>query len=302
MSNGDTQVMEVTQQPETMNPTDVLAQVQLIQHIIKSVMKKGLHYGVIPGCGDKPTLLKPGAEKLLMTFRLAADVHVTDLHMPEDDYRAYRVHCPIRSLQTDKIVGTGVGECGSREEKFAWRKAVSQEEFDATDPDKRRIKYKSKPPNILQIAQNPHDQANTCLKIARKRAMVDGTITSLSAGDIFYQDIEDLENPTGVRTARSKPATDTKPEPQPMGFGNEAATPLSNLTDESLQWYLRVIQENIADKAKAKFLVRNTKKLKDLMQEMDNRIEGVESAQGYDESQEDYPTDIDNNPEGDSMY
>ena len=47
---------------------EVIAQVQKIQLVMEKVMTEGEHYGVIPGT-NKPTLLKPGAEKLLLTFR-----------------------------------------------------------------------------------------------------------------------------------------------------------------------------------------------------------------------------------------
>jgi hypothetical protein len=57
--------------PLTVN--DIKGQVDLIQNVMKSVMQKDQHYGLIPGCGDKPALLKPGAEKLNLTFRMAPD-------------------------------------------------------------------------------------------------------------------------------------------------------------------------------------------------------------------------------------
>ena len=49
--------------------TAIKAQVQLIQQVMKEVMQKDEHYGVIPGT-LKPSLLKSGAEKLCLTFRL----------------------------------------------------------------------------------------------------------------------------------------------------------------------------------------------------------------------------------------
>ena len=49
-----------------MSAQQVLGQVALIQQILATAMKKGTHYDTIPGCGDKPTLLKPGAEKLCL--------------------------------------------------------------------------------------------------------------------------------------------------------------------------------------------------------------------------------------------
>ncbi|WP_418719751.1 hypothetical protein [Bilophila wadsworthia] len=38
---------------------------------------------------------------------------------------------------------------------------------------------------------NPADYYNTCLKMAKKRALVDAVLTCTAASDIFTQDIED---------------------------------------------------------------------------------------------------------------
>ena len=40
-----------------------------LREVMKSVMKKDQDYGEIPGTNSKPTLLKPGGEKLCMLFR-----------------------------------------------------------------------------------------------------------------------------------------------------------------------------------------------------------------------------------------
>ena len=56
--------------------TEIKNQVTLIQQVMREVMIEGEHYGTIPGCGDKKVLLKSGAEKLMLTFRLANDLDV----------------------------------------------------------------------------------------------------------------------------------------------------------------------------------------------------------------------------------
>ena len=38
-----------------------LKAIRLFQAVVKSELKENHDYGVIPGTGDKPTLLKPGA-------------------------------------------------------------------------------------------------------------------------------------------------------------------------------------------------------------------------------------------------
>jgi hypothetical protein len=55
---------------DAISPKKLTEQVALIQNVMRSVMKDGEHFGKIPGCGEKPSLLKPGAEKLCFTFRM----------------------------------------------------------------------------------------------------------------------------------------------------------------------------------------------------------------------------------------
>ena len=167
---------------------DVRAQVNLIQEVMKSVMIDGTHYGKIPGCGDKPTLLKPGAEKLISTFNLCPRVIVEDLS--KDDIIRYRIICSLETM-SGKFVGDGVGECSSEEGKYKWRKTVSDEEYEATPETHKRIKY-NKNYSEEQVRTNPYDLANTILKMAKKRALVDATLTRTAASDIFTQDIEDM--------------------------------------------------------------------------------------------------------------
>jgi len=167
---------------------DVRAQVNLIQEVIKSVFQEGQHYGKIPGCGDKPTLLKPGAEKLITTFNLCPKVIVEDLS--KDDIIRYRIICRLETM-SGKFVGDGVGECSSEEGKYKWRKTVSNEEYKATPETHKRIKY-NKNYSEEQVRTNPYDLANTILKMAKKRALVDATLTRTAASDIFTQDIEDM--------------------------------------------------------------------------------------------------------------
>lgn len=101
---------------------DIKSQVALIQDVMKTVMLKGEHYGVIPGCGDKPALLKPGAEKLNLTFRMAPDpqTEVVDLG---SGHREYRVKCEMRSIKAGQLLGAGVGSASTMETKWRYRNA-----------------------------------------------------------------------------------------------------------------------------------------------------------------------------------
>lgn len=188
------------EQGRALTAVDVRAHVNLIQQVMQSVMKKDTHYGVIPGC-KLPSLYKAGSEVLLTTFRIAVVPEVEDLSTP-DEIR-YRVSAKGVHQQTGIVIGVGVGECSTNEDKYKWRGAVCDEEYDATPENRRRIKYqkggyvngrydKYAIVQKKQIRTEPADLANTVLKMAKKRAQIDLTLTGTAASDIFTQDIEDL--------------------------------------------------------------------------------------------------------------
>lgn len=180
----------VEQRPLT--ALDIRAQVNLIQEVMKAVMRDKEHYGIIPGC-QKPSLWKPGAEKLLVTFRIASEPEILDLSTADE--ARYRVIRKGTHINSGTFVGAGIGECSSGEEKYKWRKSVCDEEFDVTPETHRRekfSKYDGKVTKVKQVRTNPSDVANTVLKMADKRAYVALALNVTAASDIFTQDIEEL--------------------------------------------------------------------------------------------------------------
>lgn len=85
----------------------------------KSILKMDLDYGVIPGT-PKPSLYKPGAEKLRLVYGLSSEhdciEKVVDLDRPYIDY-TYR--CTIKSRQ-GQILAQCDGSCNSMEPKFGF--------------------------------------------------------------------------------------------------------------------------------------------------------------------------------------
>lgn len=211
----------------------IRANVNLIQEVMKSVMKKDVHYGTIPGT-NKPTLYKAGSEKILSTFRIVVELEVEDLSFSD----CFRFRVKARGvLPSGEVVGCGIGECSTDEEKYKWRGALTDKEFEATPEDRRRIKY-SRPSNYnqegetKQIRTNPSDLANTALKMAKKRAQIDLTLTATGASDVFDQDIEDLpeeylsgvqKQPAGSRAAAAVEKINAAKEAQADGAKVNAA-------------------------------------------------------------------------------
>ncbi len=186
---------------------DVREHVNLIQEVMRAVMKPDVHYGVIPGC-DKPSLYKAGSEVLLSTFRIAVSVLTEDLSTA--DCIRYRIRTVGTHQQSGVVVGEGIGECSTDEAKYKWRRCYDKREFAATPESRKRIRYvtaKGKEYENMEVRTEPADLANTVLKMAKKRAQIDLTLTSTAASDIFTQDIEDIpeELRTEVREDSGKP-------------------------------------------------------------------------------------------------
>ena len=191
----------ITLQPQTalsitetrMSTAQLIAQRTAIVEVMQSAMKKDQDYGIIPGT-PKPTLYKPGSEKILAIFHLGIRPRVEDLST-QDTIR-YRVHCEIFHQPTGAVLGEGIGEASSAESKYQWRAVVCDEEWDSTPEDRSRIKWKKGnggPFSVRQVRADMDDVANTVLKMAKKRAQIDATLTATAASDIFAQDLEDLK-------------------------------------------------------------------------------------------------------------
>lgn len=194
----------------------VQGQVAQIQELMKTVMIDNQHYGKIPGCGDKPTLLKAGAEKIMLTFRLVPETKIDVLDLP-GGHREYRAETRIFT-QTGVFLGNGVGTASTMESKYRFRtgeiKFTDQPVPQAywtlkkNDPAKAQalIGGPGHAPRKNDTGQwvialqgektehdNPADYYNTCEKMAKKRAFVDAALTVTAASDIFAQDLEELE-------------------------------------------------------------------------------------------------------------
>jgi len=136
-----------------------------IREFVSQIMIEGEDFGVIPGTRTKPTLLKPGAEKLSAFFGLAPDIDVTQRieQWEAPEFFQYEVKCSLRGAD-GRLRGSGIGSCSSRESQY-----------------KRR---------------NLADVANTILKMAKKRAMVDAVLSTTGASQFYTQDVEVQQHDT----------------------------------------------------------------------------------------------------------
>lgn len=184
----------------------LVQQVAAIQQIMAAVMREGEHYGVIPGTNGKPTLLKSGAEKLCFAFRLRPTFEIDERSLP-GGHREFLIRCRLSS-DAGVIMGSGVGMASTAESKYA---RGGLECPACGRPKLIRSKFKEgflvcfqkrggcgaeiAAENAIKSAGNPADFLNTVLKMAKKRAHVDATLTALAASDCFTQDLEDERRP-----------------------------------------------------------------------------------------------------------
>lgn len=216
---------------------EIAARVEMVKNVTKEIMKSGVHYGTIPGAGKKATLLKPGAETLMLALGIASVPEIEDLSGVDTlgyPFVRYRVVC--RGFdKSGNVVGAGIGEACSLEEKWLWKKAFD-EEFNSAPENARRIKFgwdsqKRQKYQIKQVRASCYDIANTILKQGKKRAFVDLALTVAAASDTFTQDLEEmkdylereiidvevLEEPKEKpRAAAPKPQPKAEPEPPPQ--------------------------------------------------------------------------------------
>ncbi|HPA21039.1 MAG TPA: hypothetical protein PLU30_25045 [Verrucomicrobiae bacterium] len=220
-NNGELAVAEAA----PLSPAQILDQVNLIQQVMRAVMRDGEHFGKIPGCGDKPTLLKPGAEKLAMTFRLRPEFAVEVIDLPRG-HREVRVVCTLRTAN-GSVLGQGVGSCSTMESKYRYRSESTGREVpkaywasrDANllgGPEFSAKKFDGRWVIVHRVESNDlADAYNTILKMSKKRALVDAVITATAASDIFTQDVEDFretDEPKGVpKSTQTPPAEGPTP-------------------------------------------------------------------------------------------
>lgn len=201
-----------------------VARYALMAEFVKRVLREDHDFGKVPGT-DKPTLLKPGAEKLNSLFGLTpvfpGERHniVLDWTGRDHDGEPFFYHeytCQL--FNGDQLIAEGVGSCNSWEKKYRYRnadrvcpscgkatifKSKQKPEFycwakrggcGATFPinDKRITEQE-----IGQVKNpDPADIVNTVDKMAQKRALIAATLIATNASEYFTQDMEDFA-PTG---------------------------------------------------------------------------------------------------------
>jgi hypothetical protein len=174
-----------------------------IVQAVHEVMHEGIDYGVVPGTGQKKTLLKPGAEKLCTLFSLRFDPERSAVVDRVEDWDTGTFYYRVRTvlMRGGECVAVGEGSANSRETKwrYRWTKVAKPDEatieaMKANGSGKFRG-AKGGGTEWVQRTINPDiaDQLNTILKMAKKRSLVDAVLIAANASEFFTQDLEDLQ-------------------------------------------------------------------------------------------------------------
>lgn len=213
----DLMTLSIIEDVDINHISDQIKKIRSFQSVVQGNLKSDHDYGVIPGC-KKPTLLKPGAEKILILFALTSEYEIIS---QEEDYKngffQYMIKC-VLSKNGYKIT-EGVGSCNSYETKYRWRWVQEKDLPPGSDKSmlaSRINRYNSKEYRI------DNDEicsiANTILKMAKKRAQVDAVLTVASLSEIFTQDIEDMPSLDNGHASNSRAA-----DPPRKQTSNEAS-------------------------------------------------------------------------------
>lgn len=170
-------------------PTELIAYHEEVTRLIQNSLTDGVDYGTIPGT-DKPTLLKPGAERLCLAFGAHIEYVLIKSEIDHDRevrwqkkrkrwnnaYKGdrsfswdveegtsqgiYRYIYKARIVRADgRVLGEGEGVCSTMESKYIDR---------------------------------PRDCENTALKMAQKRALVAAVLSAFGLSNRFTQDVEEF--------------------------------------------------------------------------------------------------------------
>ena len=217
----------------TVTPAAMIEAHKEISELITKALESGKDYGTIPGAGDKPTLLKPGAERLAAAFGTLPRYSIVAQDIDHDRvvpwakrkkvwhnkfkgdksfdwqqengeslglYR-YVIRCELVRRDEGTIVGDGLGSCSTMESKYVDR---------------------------------PRDCENTVLKMAQKRALVAAVLNAFGLSDRFTQDVEDQPHDAPTAPIPTAPADEPPTEKQVELL--ERLSHSSRWTEAQRQW------------------------------------------------------------------
>lgn len=219
------------------SPGEVVRAQEAVREYVAKTLQKDRDYGVIPGT-KKPTLLKPGAERVCNGFGLTPKFDTMDAEVDHDrvvkwskrskvwrnqfdgdrsfDWKMedgesiglyrYVVRCTLTHRESGQVIADACGSASTLEAKYVDR---------------------------------PRECENTVLKMASKRAYIAATLLAIGLSDQFTQDMEDMSRETGEEEVEAPaPTADT-----PIDFGKAwKDKKVTELKTDGIEWALRELQ------------------------------------------------------------
>ena len=223
--------LKIVENLEPATVAQVMQRIVNFQNVIQKTLKEGHDYGVIPGTGNKPTLLKPGAEKILMLMGVTSEYEIIERVQDYDrGFFAFTVKCVLS--RGGQVITEGVGHTNTRERRYTGVK-------EGREP------------------QDPYTLANTVLKMAKKRAQVDATLTIAALSEIFTQDIEDMD----ITENTYNPNVDN-PGDVVVTFGKHKGKRLADIPVDYVEWLAKNARNEWMRKAAISVLNGNADKNK----------------------------------------
>lgn len=201
-----------------------------MQAVVKQTLKEGQDFGEVPGT-NKPTLLKPGGEKICMLFGLNPEYEF--LQVTEDydkEFFSYNIKCTLK--RNEYPVAQGVGSCNSKEKKYRYVNVDNLPEnyvgYQEKITDKYgREKYKINNVDICSLV-------NTILKMAKKRAFIDAVLQVASLSEVFTQDLEDMKEL--IQQEQDATLTIEQAKNLKLSFGKYKGTTLIELVHKDVKY------------------------------------------------------------------
>jgi hypothetical protein len=218
MENQELQVVDQqTNYVPTLSMTPSMANqlIEQLDQLKKEVLRNKVDYDTIPGT-PKPSLLKPGAERLLMCFGLGHRVH--EVRVVEDwengffNY-VYKVTIHKSYPTYEIVVAECIGSANSKESRYRDRwvfdSDARQMGLNLAELEKKQFKSKAGKPYYKYKVENPdpYTIVNTLQKMAIKRALVGATLQATGTSEFFTQDIEDFKSTKQTEQQRNQKQT-----------------------------------------------------------------------------------------------
>lgn len=228
--NNEINALSIIDTVEIDNIATTMNKIAQMQAVVQKTLKNGQDYGEIPGT-NKPTLLKPGGEKICMLFGLNPEY---DFLQTTEDYEkeffSYNIRCTL--YRNGQAVAQGVGSCNSKEKKYRFMNVDVVPEnyigYQEEITDKYgRVRYKINNTDVCSLV-------NTILKMAKKRAFIDAVLQVASLSEVFTQDLEDMKD--FIQQEQNATLTIEQAKNIKLNFGKYKGTSLIDLAHKDTKY------------------------------------------------------------------